>query len=235
MPKALDEYRFFWSHLDKKYIDYYGYLDGIAMSFGPVELAAVILGHGNFYMNLVMEPNLMHELLKITTESVIKWLRAHEEINGPLKRLGIADHIAGQVSQEHFEEFWLPYTANVLAEFSEAMVFYHNEFPIPYLNAMSELKADVFHFGSELQATKKVLGKKMTLMGNLSPVDLLLEGTSEQVEHEALVCLEKGTPGGRFLLSSGGGLSPGTPVENVKAMESALDRFKESRSLPSTG
>jgi uroporphyrinogen decarboxylase len=226
MPKALNDYRYFWEHLDQKYIDEYGYLDGIATSFGPVELAAVLLGHENFYLNLMQEPDLMHDFLNITTESVIKWLKAHEQVNGPLKRIAIADHIPGQINREHFEEFWLPYSNFVLAEFPDAIVLYHNEFPVPYLDALTAFKIHLFHFGGELAPAKASLGRDITLMGNLHPVNLLLNGTPEEIRKEALTCIEQGSPGGHFLLSSAGGMAPHTPLRNLQAMALAMTEFR---------
>jgi uroporphyrinogen-III decarboxylase len=64
-------------------------------------------------------------------------------------------------------------------------------------------------------------------MGNLEPVGLLLMGTPGEVEEKAAECLGEGAEGGSFLLSSAGGLAPGTPIENLKAMTKALKRWEE--------
>lgn len=225
MPQALDQYRYFWKHLEEKFIEGYGYLDGVATSFGPVELAAVLMGHGHFYINLFEEPERLHELLKVTTDSVIRWLEAQEKVNGSLRCISIADHIPGQVSRGHFEEFWLPYTNRVTDAFPAATVIYHNEFPIPYIEALAEFRFHVFHFGGELEPVKNALGDRVTLVGNLHPVSLMLHGSVEEVHEEARQCLRKGIPGGRFLLSTAGGLAPGTPLENLEAMAAALKSF----------
>ena len=227
MPRALEEFQYMWDHLDHRYIEEYGYLEGVAMSFGPVELAAVIMGYQDFYLSLRTEPDRIHSLLAITTESVLRWLKAQEKINGRLKRIGIADHIPGQISQEHFEEFWLPYSNQVVEEFSSATVIYHNEYPVPYLDAMARFKFHVWHFGGELGPVKASMGDHRTLMGNLHPIHVLLQGSPEEVYEKALVCLEEGATGGRFLLSSGGGLAPDTPRENLKSLEKAWKYFQK--------
>lgn len=227
MPQALEEYRYFHSYMDSAYADQYGYLNGIAVSFGPVELAAVLMGHESFFLNLISDRKSIHELLKKTTESVIRWLRAHEDVNGKLRRIGIADHIPGQVSVEHFEEFWLPYTQQIANAFPDSMLIYHNEYPVPYLDALSKCQFQVFHFGGELTAAKKSLGEKITLMGNLHPVHLMLNGSREDVFDEALNVLKEGSQGGGFLLSTAGGIAPDTPQENLEAMREALAAFTE--------
>ncbi len=225
MPQALNDYRYFWDHLDHKYIETYGYLDGVAASFGPAELAAVLMGHQNFYLALLAEPESVHRLLDITTESVILWLKAQESINGSLSRLAIADHLPGQISRDLFEEFWLPYSNQVVAEFGKATVLYHNEFPVPYLDALAEFKMHIFHFGGDLVPVKSALGEEITLMGNIPPVEILAQGTSDTVYDRALEALGQGAHQGRFLLSSGGGLAPETPIDNLVAMMMARDDY----------
>jgi len=225
MPQALNDYRYFWDHLEHKYIDTYGYLAGVAASFGPAELAAVLMGHQNFFLALLEKPEFVHNLLDVTTESVILWLKAHESVNGPLQRLAIADHLPGQINGAQFEEFWLPYSNRVVTEFPDATVLYHNEFPIPYLDALAQFKMHIFHFGGDLTNVKSVLGGSLTLMGNIPPVEILAQGTIEKVYDSACKTLFRGAEHGRFLLSSGGGLAPETPIENLAAMEKARDDY----------
>ncbi len=230
MPNALREYQYFWDYLDPKYIERYGYLDGVAASFGPAELAAVLMGHGNFFLALARDPSRIHQLLEITTEAVLRWFRAQEKVNGPLKLIAIADHLPGQIRPEHFEEFFLPYTNRVLEGFPGATGLYHNEYPIKYLPLLNRLKVSLFHFGGSMLMAKQALGASMTLMGNLEPVGLLQRSTAEEVSERAAECLEIGAPGGRFLLSSAGGLAPGTPMENLKAVQAVLRRWEERAS-----
>ena len=106
--------------------------------------------------------------------------------------------------------------------FPDAMVLYHNEYPIPYPEALSQLKVDIFHFGGSISRLKNAIGDKMTLMGNLPPVEILARGSKEKVFEESIKAISKGARGGRFLLSSGGGLAPETPATSIEAMRNAL-------------
>jgi uroporphyrinogen-III decarboxylase len=230
LPEALADYRCFWDNLDERYMGEYGYLEGVAASFGPMELAAVLMGHASFFKHLIFDPGLIQGLLKITTEFVISWLEAQEEVNGPLKRIALADHLPGQISPDHFQEFWRPSFKQVVIHWPEAIILYHNEYPVPYAQALAGLGIDIFHFGGPVGPLKTALGGEMTLMGNLDPVGLLLSSTPEEVFEEAGRVLEKGQVGGRFLLSSGGGLAPETPFENVAAMVKAAEEWSQSNS-----
>jgi uroporphyrinogen-III decarboxylase len=48
-----------------------------------------------------------------------------------------------------------------------------------------------------------------------------VRGTPEQVYAEARACVEKVAGSGAFILSAGGGLSPGTPAEHIDALARA--------------
>jgi len=58
---------------------------------------------------------------------------------------------------------------------------------------------------------------KAVLGGNVDPVNSLLMGTTEQVEADTLRSLSKGGRS-RFILMSGCGIPPKTPMENIEAM-----------------
>ena len=56
------------------------------------------------------------------------------------------------------------------------------------------------------------------MMGNLPPLDLLVRGTPDQVREATRQQLDRLGEVGPMLVSPGGGVSPGTPLENLQAM-----------------
>jgi len=65
-------------------------------------------------------------------------------------------------------------------------------------------------------------------MGNVNPLEVAVRGTPEEVREETLAVLEK-SGGEGMILSVGGGVSPGMPRENMRAMIDALEEFNCSR------
>jgi len=76
----------------------------------------------------------------------------------------------------------------------------------------------------DIGAVREAVGPRLALLGNVAPLGTLARGTPEQVFAEARACVEKAAPGGPFILSAGGGASPGTPAENVDALVRAARR-----------
>jgi len=238
MPKALEQYTYMWDHVDKELIRDYGYLDGVAYCLGPIETSALIMGYDKFFIQLYDNPDLIHKLLNLVTEGLLIWLKAQQEINGEIKRLFVGDHMPTQLSSSHFEEFCLPYLSKIYQNFPRAVKLYHNEGNVSHiLTRIPEIGADIFHFGiatkfnkvspslEDLKRAKRKIGEKICLMGNLDPLGELLNVDSEKV---LALCKERiryGAHGGGYFLSSGGGMAPGTPKENIQAMVEATSQI----------
>ncbi|MBN1836362.1 MAG: uroporphyrinogen decarboxylase family protein [Spirochaetales bacterium] len=226
MPQVLEQYRYFWKHLDRRYIDRYGYLEGFAFAMGPVETTALVVGYENFLMGLVDHPEAAHRLLGRATEFTLEWLRTQEKLNGTLRRIYLFDHTPARVGPAHFEEFVFPYLARVCREFASALKIYHicDRQIAHVLPRLPELGIDVLYFGADLAEVAAAAGGRASLMGNLSPIELLLRGTPEEVLGEARRCIETaGGMEGGFLLAPSGAFIPGTPEENIRAVLAAVD------------
>jgi len=221
MPKALQEYKYMLKKIPLEYLKNIGYLDGCALTTGPLEVSAMILGYENFYLGFYEHPNLVKKLLEIVTEGICKWLKELRSISGELKLLTVIEHLPGQISREHFEEFAFPFIKQIFDEFKTPIKLYHNEDNITHVaDYIGDLGANIFHFGSigslSITEFKNKVDKNIILMGNIAPLEVLLEGNTKDVEKACLQLIEEGKP--NLLLSSGGGLAPGTPQENVRVM-----------------
>lgn len=235
-PKVLDQYRYFWSHLPKRYVDKYGYLDGVAWVMGPVETAALLRGYCQLFLDMCDEPPLVHHLLEITTHTVINWLKMIETVNGPLRRLVLVDHVASMISAEYFDEFYVPYIRAVYARYPQAVKIYHNEGNCSHvLHKIPELGADVFHFGPDIDIAqaKKTVGNKIALMGNLDPKGILNGGSVLDVEAETKRQLSAGGPGGGYIFTCAAAPYRTTPWENLQTMvHTALSFSSKAGSRP---
>lgn len=231
MPEALANYKYFWEHLDHKYIDEYGYLDGFALTLGPLETAASLRGYGNLLIDLHDSPAQVHKLLEKIVIGLIRWLKAQEKVNGELKILILVDHLPGNISLKHSKEFAFPYFKQIFDEFPSAIHIYHNEGKSDhYVSCIPDFGAQVFHCGKvDLEHSKNLVGNRLCFMGNIDANEILLPGTPELVKQ---VCLEKlriAAPGGGYLLCTGGAMAPGTTEENIWAMVKASEDYEHEK------
>lgn len=87
------------------------------------------------------------------------------------------------------------------------------------MRAMTDTNADALSIDSavDLQAAKKIVEKKSTLIGSVDTT-LLLKGSIEQVRKAALTCIKDAAKGGGYILSSGCDFAIETPTDNLSSL-----------------
>jgi uroporphyrinogen decarboxylase len=118
--------------------------------------------------------------------------------------------------------------AEVFSAFPGVVKIFHNDTdnPVSY-PFLTELGIHIFNF-THLQPIEKVrerVGPEVCLMGNVSPLEILVKGTADQVREETRRCLDAYPGRAGLLLSAGGGVSPGTPGPNLTALIEAVGAY----------
>jgi uroporphyrinogen decarboxylase len=191
-----------------------------AAARGPLAVAAHVLGTTTFLEATAAEPETTAAALEIFTDTVVAFLRAQlARLREPLGIL-VLDDLPGMLSPRGFDRMALPHLQRVFDAFPGLVRIYHNDTPCAHLlPRIGRLHCEVWNFSHELDiAAVRAAAPRMALLGNVAPLDTLVRGTPEQVFAEARACVEKAASGGSFILSAGGGLSPGTPAAHIDAL-----------------
>jgi uroporphyrinogen decarboxylase len=188
---------------------------------GPLAIASHLVGVTEILMATQLQPDLCQELFDKTTEICIRWLRAQlERMDDPVGIL-MLDDLVGMLSPDDAELFAIGRLRRIFDEFSGLIRFFHNDTPNDKIYPrLAEIGMDVFNFShtTDLVRARQLLGPDIVLMGNLPPLDLLVRGTPDQVREATRQQLDQLADAGPMLVSPGGGVSPGTPIENLQAM-----------------
>ena len=217
MPLALQRYRDAQHRLEAE-----GCAVHMIAARGPHALAGWLLGLTELMVALKRQPERAARVLDVLTETIIAWLRAQAEAVGGVEGILLLDDIPGMLSPKLFDSLAAPYLARIFEAFDGLVRVYHNDTPCPHLLAqLAELPFEVFNFSHETDiAGVQAAMPGHVLMGNVPPLAVMTQGTPDQVTAWARECLEK-TNGHRLILSAGGGVSPGTPAENIDALVAA--------------
>lgn len=216
MPVILKQYDAVVPALEPK-----GLTPRMAAARGPLAVASHLLGITELLLATKTEPQNCLNLLKKTTDLCIHWLRCQ------LKRMGspigvlVLDDVVGMLSPDDAEEFALPYLRRIFDSFPDLIHIYHNDTPNEnILRGLSTIGMEVFNFSHEIdvQHARELLGPDIVLMGNVPPLDVLVRGSTDEVRRAAQDLLQKVAGFGPLLISAGGGVSPGTPIENLQVM-----------------
>jgi MtaA/CmuA family methyltransferase len=209
--------------------DLSGYADGnlpvLGLFEGPFTTTCRIL-EPELIMRMVYKNRAVLEaLLDKVTAFLLQFAGALVEYGANAIFLPEPTASAAMISPTMFRQFVLPRLLKITQNLTVPCILHICGDTSPTLKAMGESGAKVISLDQcmDLSSSRKVL-KDAVLGGNVDPISALLMGTQEQVANDTLNCLRTaGTE--RFVLMSGCGVPPNTPLENVKIMVKTAKEF----------
>jgi uroporphyrinogen decarboxylase len=201
-----------------------GYLQGC------LRHACMLRGTDKAFLDTKKNPDELKELLEIAAESLIIYGSAIVESGVDIVQVSDPTSSGDLISRKMFEEFSFPYLKREIKALKRmgVKVFLHIcGKTTDRLDLMADSGPDAISIEEkvDLAAAKKLVGNKVCIIGNISPVNVLLSGTPDQVIAESKTAIEKAAKGGGYILASGCGVPADTPSENIAAMVYASKTF----------
>ena len=206
--------------VNRERIEAEGHTIRFAVSRGPLNIASFLAGTTEFLTAIKTEPDKVRLLLDKVTAFIHDWIEVQRESLPTIDGLLILDDIVGFLGEEDFRDFALPYLKKLFKGSGVSVRFFHNDSPClvsaPYLE---ECEINLFNFGMQntLQEIRKRTGPRVTLMGNVPSVEVMAEGTPEDVKKNVRDILNTLQSNSRVVLSCAGGMPPDVPTENIRA------------------
>jgi uroporphyrinogen decarboxylase len=124
MPFALQLYR-----MHRRRIFDEGYTIPMVAARGPLCLASFLRGVNQLMLDITDDPEGVHELFRLTTQTVIDWLKAQAAaIGDSVEGILVLDDIVGFLSRKLYMEFGHPYMKQICDAFPTGWVkIYHND------------------------------------------------------------------------------------------------------------
>lgn len=195
-----------------------------AISIRPVELVL---------KDTKKNPEMLHRLLDLTVECSLKWFEAFCHEFGPVGT-NFSDPVTCMdvISKKQFDEYSLPYIKKLIEGTEKIMGTRPGAHICGKTSPIWKDLADagLFSFSidncEDLSEAKETVGGRMRIAGNVPPVDVMKEGTIDDVIASCRECLKKcaDSPAG-FILNTGCQLPIGTPKENVEAFIYAARKY----------
>ena len=190
---------------------------------GPFTAGFMAMGFERFFLRLLEEPVFVHKLLEARTEWCIAMFQKAASLGVDVVVLGDdAGHKEGpMISPRMWSEFILPYHCRIVDEL-DAPVIWHSDGAIESLLPMAIEAGFVGVHGLEpaagidLGKVKRDFGEDLVLIGNVD-VTVLCNSDLDAVRWEVTRCIEQGSPGGGYMISSCNsifkGMNPASVVE----------------------
>ncbi|MDR2456499.1 MAG: uroporphyrinogen decarboxylase family protein, partial [Deltaproteobacteria bacterium] len=194
---------------------------------GPFTTAVYLVGLDKILRGIVRQPDSVRKVLRLTTDAVKSvFLKAHSLGAAA----GLAEPMAScaVISPSAFRSF----AKEPLEEISAlAKELYGRGLGLHICGKSRKIWPDLAEIGlsgfsldniESLSEAKASIGSKLTLIGNVPPIEVLKDGTPEETAASAKACLDaaKDSPKG-FILASGCEILVDTPPENIDAMMDA--------------
>jgi uroporphyrinogen decarboxylase len=191
-----------------------------AVARGPLNIASFLLGTTEFLTALRTEPERMQQLLGMITDFLLDWIAWQRESFPSIDGILLLDDLVGFIGPQDFLAFALPQLKRIFAA-DVTVKFFHNDAPCkvcaPHL---PEMGVNLLNFGVQhsLAVMRNWTGGNVTLLGNLPPRDVLAQGTPEEVSRTVAAMLAAVPDLSHLIVSCGGGMPPGAPTENIRAL-----------------
>lgn len=186
---------------------------------GPAAEAADVRGVENFLMDMIADEPFACEVMDKCLVFAIEFAKV--QIEHGCDTIGVGDAIASQAGPDLYERLILPREKILVEEIQKAggLVRMHICGDVtPLLAGLATLGLDIIDIDWQVDIieARKILGSKVTIAGNLDPVENILRSTPEKI-HERFrqIYNEIGNP---YFVNGGCEIPRGTPVENLRAL-----------------
>lgn len=194
---------------------------------GPFTAAVLFCGTEKLLKDMVKNPEPVHKALELTTLSLMKYIDA---VCGMGFNISLSEPLVSStvISRKRYNEFAKPYLKRLLAYAEEK---YQKKLSTHICGRTREIWPEIVDTGftafsldniEDMGEARQELGDYLTIIGNVSPVDTLMNGSVQDVYDEARACIQKaGQSKKGFVLSSGCEIPAQTKAENIQALMDA--------------
>ena len=207
----------------------------VAGTTGGVTAMPLLGGTENGLMMYALQPEVVTAANRqsVTVQNAMDSYFIRPGVDGVLMEQDMAGTNAPLISPTMFREYCFPFLKDRIAHVKQsvAQVIFHNcGNNIPLMDMLIETGIDCYQSlqttaGMEVGKLKDMYGDRLSFWGGI-PVETLIAGSPCDVRKAVRTAMERGTPGGGFILGPSHSVAKNTKYENFMAM---LDEFVKLR------
>jgi [methyl-Co(III) methanol-specific corrinoid protein]:coenzyme M methyltransferase len=197
-----------------------------SLALGPFSLSGELAGMERFVKWIVLKPDYVKQFVNFVTDIVIEYAKAQYRAGSDIVQ--VADPMASGdvINVAMFREFVKPALIKIANSLGGIKVLHICGRAEKHVPDMVETGFDGISIEEIVDISRiKPLVGNVKILGNVSSKKTLIFGSPSQVKEEARKALEAGVD----LLEPGCGISPITPLENIKALVEAVKEFKSNK------
>ncbi len=204
-----------------------------ATARGPLNIASYLLGHSEFLLGIKTQPDEIHRLLTVITDFLVDWIGYQAETFDSIDGIFLLDDLIGFLRDDDFQQFALPYLKQVYESRDVRLRFLHNDaFGMVTARHLAAMGVNLFNFSFQHSVVemRAAAGPSVVLLGNISPRDVLAQGSPADVRQCTAAMINSLEDHHRIIVSCGGGAPPDVSSENINALCSAVSGARPTTS-----
>ncbi len=193
-----------------------------SLALGPFSIAADLVGVSRLLKWVIKKPNWVKKFVNFAKDITIEYAKAQYQAGSDIVEVGDPMASGEMISQRMFNEFVKPALTEITNNLGGIRVLHICGYTRSILQEMAEIGFDGLSVeeDNEIANLRPFVGN-VRIMGNVSSKKTLVFGSPIEVKKEAKRALEAGID----LLEPSCGISPITPLKNIRAMVEARDEF----------
>lgn len=194
---------------------------------GPCAEGADLRGINTLLLDFLDDPVFVRDLFALVLENALRFAKAQVEAGADI--IGVGDAVASLVGPMIYEEFVWPFEKQLvdgLHALGTRVRLHICGNTRPILEGMGRLGCDIVDLDSmvPMDEARAKMGPEPFLLGNIDPVRLLRNGTTETIAAAVAECHRQS--GTRYIIGAGCEVPRGTPPENLRTL---LDYAKSNQ------
>lgn len=196
----------------------------------PFSLASMMRTPAAWMMDLIINPELSHQLLAYCTKASLQFIKLLSDAGAHMISNGDSPAGPDMVSPDFYVEFALPY--------EKQLAGYSHELGLPYmlhicgnteliLHEMPKTGFDAVEldYKTDIYKIHAHYKNSILLSGTIDPSGVIANGTPEMVEFAARELLELYHDSPRFIMNAGCAIPPTAPEKNIRTLIETTRNF----------
>lgn len=188
---------------------------------GPFTLAGLMMGATQTAMATIDDPDLLHEVLKLTTYVITRYANALARAGA--HTIAILEPSAVMLSPRQFRQFSGDYVRRIIEQMEALPILHICGNATHLIDEMVATGAQGLSLDSlvDLASVAQAVSPEVVLIGNINPTAVMVDCSPQEAYTTTLALIEQMAPYSNFVLSTGCDLPPETPLANIRAFMDA--------------
>jgi MtaA/CmuA family methyltransferase len=193
---------------------------------GPFTLAGLMIGANNLAIATIDTPEVVHATVNFSEHVITEYAKALQDAGADM--ICILDPTAVILSPTAFWEFAGKSVQNLVRHLDTRTILHICGNTEHLIKQMVRTGVHGLSLDSLVNLPKvaPMVPDDVVLIGNVSPVETLLQGDRERVRRNTLALMEQMRPHENFIVSTGCDLPQETPLENIEEFVKTAKAFR---------